>query len=123
MHQLLRSIFLLFSILLFSCAKEQFHQQVVRPANCDSTLFTFEKNIRPIFNSNCNFTECHSTGGKGSYDFNIYEVVVGRVRAGTMDYRLDLPIDDPQHMPENFRLSLCDYFIIKTWIKQDFIEK
>ena len=115
--------FLLFSLIIFSCSKEQLNQPLTRPENCDSILFTFKKNILPILNANCNFSICHATSGKGSYNFTIYNVVASRVKAGTIDYRLDLPLDDPQHMPENLRLSSCDYYIIKTWIKQGIKEK
>ena len=112
-----------FLIFILSCEKEQFNQRITRPPDCDSTFFTFEKNIKPIFNANCNFSDCHSTGGKGSYDFTQYITVADRVRAGIIDYRLDLPLSDPQHMPEDMKLSSCDYFIIKTWIKQGFAKK
>jgi hypothetical protein len=40
-----------------------------------------------------------------------------------MDYRLDLPFEDPQHMPEKMRLNECDYYAIKTWIIQGYPEK
>jgi hypothetical protein len=122
MYQMKKVIFIFFSITILSCSKEQYNQQLVRPANCDSTRFTFEKQVRPIFNSNCNFNECHATGGAGSYDFTNYAVVKNRVQAGVVDYRLDLPSDDKQHMPFEMRLSDCDYYIIKIWIKQGFPE-
>ena len=121
--QRLRHIEILFFLLfIISCEKEKFNQQITKPTDCDSTFFTFEKNIRPIFNANCNFRDCHATSGKGSYDFTQYSTVAARVRAGAIDYRLDLPLSDPQHMPEDMKLSPCDYFIIKTWIKQGFVK-
>ena len=115
-------VVIIFLLIIISCSKEQFLPAFVKPANCDSMIFTFEKNIRPILNANCNFSECHASGGDGSYNFTDYDVVANRIRAGSIDYRLDLPIDDPQHMPEKLRLSSCDYYIIKTWIKQGFAE-
>ncbi len=114
-------IFLLFT--LFSCSKDQVASYVKRPLDCDSTSFYFQRNILPIFNSSCNFDECHGSGGLGSYDFTDYSVVANRVRTGSIEYRLGLPLDDPQHMPEHMRLNDCDYFIIKTWIQQGFPEK
>lgn len=126
MHRLKHFIFLLLSLLILSCKKEQYIQEIQKPPDCDSSVFTFVKNytfvndLRPIFDLNCNFSLCHGVGGKGSYDFTVYEVVAARIRAGTLEYRLDLPYDDPQHMPEKMRLNSCDYFIIKTWIKQGY---
>lgn len=122
MHLKKHITFLIYSLLILSCKKEQYNQQVTRPSNCDSTFFTFETNILPIFNSNCNFSDCHAASGRGSYNYTQYAVVAARVRAGTIDYRLDLPFDDPQHMPQKMRLSSCDYFKIKTWIKQGFAD-
>ncbi len=113
---------ILFSVFT-SCSKEQFNQQLIKPIGCDSIAFTFEKNIKPIFTSNCNFIECHTTSGIGSFDFTQYAVVADRIKAGTMEYRLELPIDDPQHMPDDMRLSPCDFYKIKMWIRQGYPEK
>jgi hypothetical protein len=119
----MKKVLILISIVVFfSCSKDQYYQHLKKPEGCDSTRFTFEKQVRPIFNSNCNFSECHATSGEGSYDYTIYAVVANRIQAGAIDYRLDLPLDDPQHMPYQMRLSDCDYYIIKTWIKQGFPE-
>jgi hypothetical protein len=85
--------------------------------------FTFERDIVPILNAYCNFDECHTSGGDGSYDFTRYAVLASRVKAGTVDYRLDLPGDDPQHMPLDMRLGACEYYTIKTWIIQGYPEK
>ena len=122
MQRIMQLTILVFIFFFYSCKKEQYIQQINKPLDCDSTFYTFEKDIRPIFNSNCNFSDCHASGGEGSYDFTRYEVVASRVRAGTIDYRLDLPFDHPLHMPEDMKLSSCDYFKIKTWIKQGFVE-
>src|SRR3954464_16025299 len=94
-------------MLLFSCAKEQAPQTVLSADGCRDTLFTFNKDILPIMNLSCNFSECHNKGGEGSYDLSNYGVVANRIRAGTFEYRIDLPADDPQHMPENMVLNKC----------------
>jgi len=109
-----------FFLFIVSCSKEKIDQVVTKPSSCDSTTFTFDNNIRPIFNSYCNFNVCHGPGGEGSYDFTNYSVVAGRVRAGTLEYRIELPFDDPQHMPSDMHLNECDYYKIKMWIKQGF---
>src|SRR5690349_13098626 len=110
MKPVLSSLLLL---LLFSCAKEKYTLPPVSSNGCDSMALTFDNDILPVFTSNCNFTECHATSGDGSYDLTIYSVVKSRIEAGTMEYRLDLPFDDPQHMPDKIRLSDCDYYKIK----------
>jgi hypothetical protein len=115
--------FFILSIFFISCSKEQNTPIVRRPELCDSASFTFVKDVLPILNSYCNFRQCHASEEVGGYDFKEYEVVANRIRAGTFEYRLGLPFDDPQHMPVNIRLNACDYFIIKTWIKQSFPEK
>lgn len=111
------------SMIFFSCTKEQFSRVLVRPESCDSVAFTFEKHIVPIFKSTCNFSECHAPNGDGDYDFTKYAVVADRIRAGTMEYRIDLPYDHPLYMPHDLVLNPCDYFMIKTWIYQGYPEK
>ncbi len=108
---------------LISCSKEKMVNTTFRPNNCDSIRFTFNTDILPILNANCNFTECHAPGGKGAYDYTSYPTVVNRIRSGTIEYRIDLPLNDPQHMPEKYHISECDYFQLKTWIKQGYPEK
>ncbi len=110
-------------VLLIACSKEKLQQTVVRPPDCDSVRFTFNDQILPILNANCNFSECHAPGGAGAYDYTNYATVANRVKAGTFEYRIELPLNDPQHMPEQFSLSQCDYFQIKTWIQQGYPEK
>ena len=117
-----QTILLILSIYFFSCAKEEQSAVTDRLPGCDSLRFTFNTHILPIFTSNCNFTDCHSTSGDGSYDLTKYEMVVNRIKAGTLEYRLDLPVDDPQHMPDKVDLSFCDYFAIKSWIAQGYPE-
>lgn len=109
--------------ILTNCTKDKLVNVIHRPTNCDSTRFTFDRHILPILNANCNFSECHAPGGRGAYDYTIYSVVVNRVKAGTFEYRLELPLYDPQHMPEKFSISLCDYFQLKMWIQQGYPEK
>lgn len=114
---------LIFSMLvLLSCSKEKAMQPALIADGCRDTLFTFQADVLPILNINCNFDECHGNGGEGSYEFTSYAVVANRVRAGTFEYRLDLPFEDPQHMPEKMKLSKCDYYTLKSWIIQGYPE-
>ena len=95
-------------------------ESLPKPAACDSARFTFDRDILPILNANCNFHDCHATAGQGAYDFTKYAVIADRVRAGVVEYRIELPESDPQHMPMKFNLSLCDYYRLKLWIQQGY---
>jgi hypothetical protein len=110
-------------MLLVSCTKEQFNKVLVKPDSCDSIAFTFEKNIVPIFKSSCNFSACHAPNGNGDYDFTKYAIVADRIRAGTMEYRIDLPYGHALYMPQDLVLNDCDYYVLKTWIMQGYPEK
>jgi hypothetical protein len=113
----------LFCFILSSCSKDS--QPLTYPdmTGCRDTVFTFDNDILPIMNVNCNFSECHATGGRGSYDFTKYKVVVNSVKSGSLEYRLKLPYGDPQHMPEDMKLSRCDENTIIAWIRQGYPEK
>jgi hypothetical protein len=116
-----RAGYILLPLIFFSCAKDKVTPANFRPEGCDSMQFTFA-DILPILNANCNFGECHSPGGEGSYDLSDYDVVAWQAGTGNLGYRIDLPPDDPQHMPEDMLLSACDYYKIKTWIHQGYPE-
>ena len=109
-----------FLLLIFSCTKVKQEEVLQRPAGCVSTRFTFDRDILPILNANCNFHECHAPAGEGSYDFTRYSVIADRIRAGSVEYRIELPLEDPQHMPQDFNLSICDYYRLKSWIIQGY---
>jgi hypothetical protein len=110
-------------VVFFSCTKENHVPVYPDMSGCRDTLFFFDEDILPIMNVNCNFSECHAQGGTGSYDFTKYSIVRSRAQAGTLEYRLMLPNDDPQHMPEHMKLSRCDENTIIAWIRQGYPEK
>ena len=110
----------IFVLILFSCSKDKVTEALPKPVACDSARFTFDQDILPILNANCNFHDCHATAGQGAYDFTKYEVIADRVRAGVVEYRIELPLGDPQHMPMGYPLSLCDYYHLKLWIMQGY---
>ena len=116
-------LLLLFTVLLLHCSKDRYTPLPADLTGCRDTFFTFESDVLPIMNVNCNFEECHGSHGMGSYNFTDYDVVANRVRAGTIEYRLRLPESDPQHMPEHMRLSHCDFNTIIAWIRQGYPEK
>jgi hypothetical protein len=82
-------------------------------------MFSYRTDIKPIIASNCSGTDCHS-GGNSNYDYSTYEVVANRIQAGTFQYRLQLPNDDPQHMPQNGTMGACNLYRVLTWIKQGY---
>jgi hypothetical protein len=109
-----------FTLILFSCSKEKQVGFMPKPVACDSARFTFDADILPILNANCNFHDCHAPAGAGAYDFTKYAVIADRIRAGVVEYRIELPKEDPQHMPMEYSLSLCDYYRLKLWILQGY---
>ena len=114
-------IFFIAALILFffSCTKD--HEQVllVKPPGCDSILFTYENNVRPLIATNCSGPTCHS-GGNSNYDYSSYDVIVSRIRAGVFEERLLLPEGDPLYMPQDRELGRCDLFTLRMWIHQGF---
>ncbi|REJ82927.1 MAG: hypothetical protein DWQ44_02085 [Bacteroidetes bacterium] len=105
---------------LLSCTDESGQPELFRPDNCDSTAFSYSRDIRPIISANCSYSSCHAQGGTGSYDYNDYAVLADRIRAGRFVERLDLPVDNPLHMPEGFRMNPCELYKLKVWILQGY---
>jgi hypothetical protein len=124
--KLLRLLSCCFTVLLLaSCSKES-QTYIPVKGDCDSTAFSYHNDVYPIISTYCSGPTCHNPG-TGNYDFSSYEVVADRIRNGKFDYRLLLPTDDPQHMPQTgppnpkgYNLSDCDLYKILTWIKQGF---
>jgi hypothetical protein len=104
---------------LYGCTKDAYQSIVTKPAGCDSVLFTYDKDIRPLMIANCSGPYCHS-GGNFNYNFLTYEVLAGRVKSGSLQERILLPDHDPLYMPKGGELSQCDLFTLITWIRQGF---
>jgi hypothetical protein len=108
-----------FILLLYSCTKSSKEFIAVQPSGCDSAEFSYSRDIKPIISSNCSGATCHS-GGNNNYDFSTYGVLADRIRQQKVEYRLLLPADDPQHMPEKAVLNSCNLYKVLTWIHQGF---
>ncbi len=107
-------------IFLFGCSKDATTEINVAPAGCDSMAFSYHLHIAPIIQSNCNLPDCHATGGAGSYDYTTYAVVADRIRTGRFVDRLNLVVDDSQHMPIGIQMNPCEKYKLLTWIQQGF---
>ncbi|TAH40333.1 MAG: hypothetical protein EYC69_11005 [Bacteroidetes bacterium] len=107
-------------ILISSCTKDSESIILAKPLGCDSMAFTYDSHIKPIIQANCNFPACHATGGEGSYDYTNYAVIAARIRNGSFEQRLHLPIEDPLHMPKDIRMNPCELYSLLTWIKQGY---
>jgi hypothetical protein len=109
-----------------SCTKEV-HNYIPVRGSCDSGLVSYKTDIQPIIQANCSGTTCHQAG-TGNYDFTSYDVLASEIRLGQVQYRLLLPVDDPQHMPQTgppfpvgYELrDSCDLYKILLWIKQGY---
>ncbi len=122
------TILILIAIASFSsCTKDEAtHQQPV--SACVPGTVSYQNDIKPILATNCGGATCH-VAGTGNYDFTVYENVANNIRLGEFEYRLLLPIGDPQHMPQmgppfpagsNFA-DTCDLIKIRAWIRQGFL--
>ena len=110
----------IFIIFISGCAKDSEKVVYAQPAGCDSLTFSYSNHIASIIKSNCNSPACHAAGGAGSYDYTTYAVVADRIRTGRFLDRLLLPLDDPQHMPEDIRMNPCELYRLITWIEQGY---
>lgn len=55
---------------------------VVAVVNCDTTNYSYAKDIKPILEAHCN--SCHSNGGTAGYDFTVMEDVYKSVKNGAL---------------------------------------
>ena len=55
---------------------------VVAVVNCDTTDYSYGKDIKPIFEKHCN--SCHSNGGTGGYDFTVIQDVYKSAKNGEL---------------------------------------
>lgn len=114
-------LYLSISILFLSaCSKESVKEIYTKPQGCDSIAFSYNNDISPIIQANCNLSACHAVGGDGSYDYTNYAVVADRIRSGRFIERLLLPVDDPLHMPVGIKMNSCEQYRLITWIQQGF---
>ena len=82
----------------------------------EEKIITFEKDIKPIMNTNCGGVFCHH--GKPSTWTN-YEFVKRSIDNGTFRERVIVKKDMPKRKP----LSIVDYNLINDWLKNGAIEK
>lgn len=118
----MKAIFFFFVLvlLLSACSKDSETINYARPQGCDSIAFSYKNDIAPIIHGNCNLSECHTVGGEGSYDYTNYAVVADRIRTSRFLDRLNLPLDDSQHMPLGFQMNPCEKYSLITWIQQGY---
>jgi hypothetical protein len=82
--------------------------------------FSYRSDIAPVIQVNCNLPACHAVGGDGSYDYTNYEVLADRIRQNRLVERLNLPVEDPLHMPVGISMNPCEKYKLITWIEQGF---
>src|SRR5687768_8747545 len=88
-----------------SCSTEEIAPSLVLPSNCtvdSNAVMSYQNDIQPIISSAC--LSCHYAGS-GLYDYSRYEVLADRIRAGRLEERLLLPLENPLHMPQGFNMD------------------
>jgi hypothetical protein len=112
--------FVILVLILFSgCSKDTQPLNLVKPVGCDSTIFSYNNDIKPIISAHCFGSTCHS-GGNSNYDYTSYEVLADRIRSGRLEQRLLEAKDSPLYMPQGGSLDDCELFTLRTWIHQGF---
>ena len=111
------SVSLLLMISSQGCLNEGFQPEVVD--QCDTT--TYQRVIRPIILQNCALSGCHDENSTNP-DYTKYldikkEIDIKVNGVPKLLYRIDLPLSDEEHMPQNgIILSASDRLKIKSWI-------
>lgn len=83
--------------------------------SCDTTSFTFSKNIQPILTQSC--TSCHSKGNEsGAVNLDNYASVAQSAKNGSL-YGSMSHANGFSKMPKNAaKLSDCKILLVKKWI-------
>jgi hypothetical protein len=82
----------------------------------------FEKDVLPIFTSNCSTTGCHDGTGESDLVLNNYNTISNSVEAGDPRsselYRAIIARSGENRMPPGNPLSLESRTVIRLWIEQ-----
>lgn len=82
---------------------------------CDTSLYKFSADIKPIFNNWC--VSCHTTGNAGGgYDFSAYAGIASSVTNGRLLGSIE-HLTGYSPMPQNGTLNSCDLTKIQNWVK------
>ena len=116
-------IFISCLLLLMACSKNKFESPLCPTANNEEVSYV--NDIKPIIESNCSYSPCHSSPPMDStlvYDFTTYDGL--KVAIGSVYNRIIRPVDDPLHMPKglpgdsvNPKMADCDIAKLKIWIQ------
>lgn len=121
------SLVLLFSVLVFSCAKEK--AIAVRPPDPCATPLTFVADIQPIFQTNCAIGQCHVAGSLyAPFDATNYDTLDYFINNGALLNALrhtgviKMPRNNPADPTDISSTPLADSVIqkISCWIEQGF---
>jgi hypothetical protein len=117
---------LIFPVLLLmvisGCVKDKY-EPVVTNNQCDTTYYARE--IKPIIVANCAISGCHD-GHQATPNFNSFielKAVIEEDDNGESEllHRLDLPLNDPKHMPVDARLQHDERDKIEQWIDDGYV--
>ena len=117
---------LIFPVLLVlvitGCVKDKYEPKVTND-QCDTTFYYRE--IKPIIVGNCAISGCHD-GHQLTPNYNNYielKAVIEDDDHGQSEllYRLDLPLNDPKHMPVNAKLTNDEQDKIEQWIDNGYV--
>ena len=83
---------------------------------CDSLNVSYNLHVKPLAETKCaNRIGCHVAGGSGPGDFTTYQALSGVSQS--VKTRIELPANDPLHMPQGGTLTQEELEIFLCWIE------
>lgn len=95
-------------------------------ADCETTVPTYAREIRPIIEQACAYSGCHLNSAPGTYDS--YQGLLPALRSGRFRSRVILLREDPTRgMPPAYapddrphQLSMQQLQLIQCWLEADY---
>ena len=91
---------------------------ITPPAECKSSIPTFDKDIQPIFRAGCAKTGCHD-GNSMPHNYSVYSELL----PGIADSAIYYYVIKDRTMPQDTPLSAADISTLKCWFANGCPEK
>jgi uncharacterized membrane protein len=97
-------------------------EELNKSATCDTSMVTYNKNIKPIITNNC--LGCHSTGfAEAGIELDSYEKVKQYGESGQLLGTISHANGFTPMPYELSKLSDCDIATVRNWINTGYVEQ